>query len=113
MSVLSCGGEQKVLVSLPPHHDKVFVTEERIPAGVDFTMVGTVETGKAWYGSTDGLPGKLADLARQIGANVVIQVRTGHHVSTFSMASPYATGQAVLIRDVDALKKTALKGEWY
>ena len=65
-----------VLVSqtrYPPHHDRVFVTEQSLPSTVAFDVVATVEVGKIWYGSSDKVLVSMADRARELGANAVIE----------------------------------------
>lgn len=36
----------------PNHHDKVFITQQPLPAGVEFELISTVDVGKIWYGSS-------------------------------------------------------------
>jgi hypothetical protein len=49
----------------PPSQEKVFVTEQPLPARVGFVPIATVDVGKAWYGSTEGLLILMAGRARE------------------------------------------------
>jgi hypothetical protein len=97
----------------PPNHDKVFVTEQSLPAGVDYDVIGTIEVGKVWYGSSDNVLTSMADRARELGANAVIQVKTWHQPSGFSWAAPHGSGEAVRIKDTGSLTSLRVAGDWH
>ena len=97
----------------PAHHDKVFVTEQSIPAGVEFEVISTVDVGKIWYGASDDVLISMADRARELGANGIVQVKTWKQPSGFSWAAPHGSGQAVRVSDVKALESLGIKGSWY
>jgi len=96
----------------PAHHDKVFVTEQSLPAGVAFEVISTIDVGKIWYGSSNNVLSSMAERARELGANAVIQVKTWHQPSGFSWAAPHGSGQAVRIADMEALKSLGVSGGW-
>ncbi|WP_224981589.1 hypothetical protein [Geomonas agri] len=96
----------------PAHHDKVFVTEQGLPLSVSFEAISSVEVGKVWYGSSDSVLTSIADRARELGANVVIQVKTWHQPSGWSWAAPHGSGQAVRI-DPQSLSTLNVTGSWY
>jgi hypothetical protein len=96
----------------PPHHEKVFVTEQSLPAVVPFDLIGTIDIGKVWYESSDDVLTAMADRARELGANAVIQVKTWHQPSGFSWYAPHGSGQAVWIKDVSVLDPLHLTGNW-
>jgi len=62
----------------PPHHDKVLVTQQSLPSSVAVDQLATIEVGKIWYGLSKNVEISMADRARELGANAVIQVRTWH-----------------------------------
>jgi hypothetical protein len=97
----------------PANHDKVFVTEQSLPAGVDYDVIGTIEVGKVWYGSSDNVVTSMADRARELGANAVIQVKTWHQPSGFSWAAPHGSGEAVRIKDTGSLTSLRVAGDWH
>jgi len=63
------------------HHDKVFVTQQALPANIPYEVISQIEVGKVWYGGSDSVLVSMADRARELGANAVIQVRTWHQPS--------------------------------
>lgn len=97
----------------PNHHDKVFITQQPLPAGVEFELISTVDVGKIWYGSSNDVLASMADRARELGANGVVQAKTWIQPSGFSWAAPHGSGQAVRISDIKALESLGIKGSWY
>ena len=97
----------------PPYGGKVFVTEQALPATIKYETVGTVDVGKIWYGSDKNVLASMAERARQIGANAVINVKTWHQPSGFSWAAPHGHGEAVRLNDVSTLQSTGIAGDWY
>lgn len=96
----------------PPTQDRVFVTEQPLPASVTFVPIATVDVGKAWYGSTDGVLVAIADRARELGANAVIETKTWHQPAGFSWYSPEGSGLAVRVNDVKSLEASGVNGTW-
>ena len=97
----------------PPHHDTVFVTEQPLPSNIAFDVVATIDVGKVWYGSSKNVLVSMADRARELGANAVIDVKTWHQPSGFSWAAPHGSGQAVHVTSLDSLKSAGVAGTWY
>jgi hypothetical protein len=97
----------------PVHHNKVFITEQSPPAGVDFELLSTIDVGKIWYGSSKDVLVSMADRARELGANGVVQAKTWMQPSGFSWAAPHGSGQAVRVSDIKALESLGIKGSWY
>jgi uncharacterized protein YbjQ (UPF0145 family) len=68
--------------------------------------------GKNWYGSSDKVLQTLADAARQLGADAVVEVKTWHQASGFAWSAPHGSGLAVKITDPSSIDLSALTGEW-
>jgi hypothetical protein len=85
----------------PAHTRKVYVSESGLPATVHFEVLENIEVGKVWYGSDGNVKESMADRARQIGADAVIEVKTWHQPSGFSWAAPHGSGKAVKIVEAD------------
>jgi hypothetical protein len=81
----------------PARTGTVLVVEGPLPANVKFELLGDIEIGKVWYGGSDKLWQELADRARAVGADAVIEVKTWHQPSGYSWSAPHAHGQAVRI----------------
>ncbi len=56
----------------PPHTNLVIVMKAALPADA-FEPIAQVKAGKAWYRSTDNVQQALADRARELGADAVIE----------------------------------------
>ena len=97
----------------PPSQEKVFVTKQPLPASVAFVPISTIDVGKAWYGSSNKVLETMADRARELGANAVIQTKTWHQPAGWSWASPEGSGQAVRVNDLKSLQASGINGTWY
>ncbi len=102
----------QVLTNLPPHRGKVFVTEQSLPPNVEFELISTIEVGKRWYGGSSNAITSMADRARELGANAVIQAKTWFAPSGFAWAAPHASGQAVRVKNMAALESASVPGNW-
>jgi hypothetical protein len=60
-----------------------------------FVTLKEVSVSKKFYGSVEEMYGPLAEKARKIGADGVINVHTWHAASGFAWAAPHAGGMAV------------------
>ena len=94
------------------HTDKVLFLRAPMPANVKVEQIGLIEAGKVWYGGAEDILKQMADKARTMGADAVVEVNTWHQPSGFSWAAPHGRGMAVkVVGDRSELKK--LGGEWY
>lgn len=82
-----------------PWAGSVCILEGRdLPTGIKRRAIGTLEaTQQVGYGSTDGLMPTLANEARKVGANAIVNVWSGHRPSAFSWARPMANGEGVRV----------------
>lgn len=97
----------------PPHSDKVFFTEQSLPSTVKFELISAIDVGKVWYGSKGRVYKSMAERARQLGANAVVQVKTWRQPSGFSWAAPHGSGQAIHVEDMHQLEALNLQGSWH
>ena len=95
-----------------PHGNRVYVTAASLPASVKHEVLGQLEVGKVWYGSSDNVLQSLADGARKLGADAVVEVKTWHQPSGWSWAAPHGSGKAVKITDPASVDFSGLKGDW-
>jgi len=96
----------------PPHQNKVFVTNQLLPESARYEVLGKLEVGKVWYGSSHKVLESLADGARELGADAVVEVKTWHQPSGWSWAAPHGSGKAVKIIDPSSVDFSALTGWW-
>src|SRR2546426_11193060 len=93
------------------HTNPVFTTKAPLPSE-SFEPVADLELSKGWYGSTDNTQQALADRARELGADAVINMKSWHAPSAWSWASPYSSGQAVKLRGDPKQLLNGLTGDW-
>ena len=97
----------------PPSQEQVFVTKESLPASIAFVQVSRIDVGKAWYGSTDGVLVAMADRARELGANAIIETKTWHEPAGWALVSPEGSGLAVHVSDPKSLEAAGVSGTWH
>jgi hypothetical protein len=76
-------------------------------------VLESLNVDMGWYGSLDDAKRILADRARKLGADAVINARTWHAPSGGSWASPHGSGQAVKLRKPESVDLEALPGGWF
>ena len=97
----------------PPHSDKVFFTEQSLPSTVKFELISPIDVGKVWYGSKERVYKSMAERARQLGANAVVEVKTWRQPSGYSWAAPHGSGQAIRVDDIHQLDALNIEGSWH
>jgi uncharacterized protein YbjQ (UPF0145 family) len=98
-------------VKYQSHTDKVFITSETIMVD-KYDVIGFIEVGKIWYGSSSNVLLSMAIRARELGADAVIEVKTWHQPSGFSWAAPHGSGKAIKFKNKAEIDFTKIKGEW-
>lgn len=99
------------VANLAPHQEKVFVTKISLPASA-YDFVSMIEVGKIWYGSSTSVLVSLANRARELGVDAVIEVKTWHQPSGFSWAAPHGSGKAVKFKNKKDIDFNTLGGDW-
>ena len=87
---------------------KVFVTAQGL-APETYTFISDIEIGTAWTWYGDG-NSMLADKARKLGADAVIDADTKYYPSAISWAAPHGAGKAVKLKSKSAID--GLQGKW-
>lgn len=88
-----------------PWNGDVLVTQASIPAGVEYKAIGTVQANaRAGYERAVTLYPLLAEEAKKMGANAVINTKGGRKLTAFSWSAPYVSGTAVRVESVEKLK---------
>tara|TARA_R110000868_G_scaffold1158_8_gene8913 strand:+ start:226 stop:687 length:462 start_codon:yes stop_codon:yes gene_type:complete len=95
------------------HENKIWVTTADIPADVKYEVIQQIDVGSKWYGDVERLNPHFAKLARKVGADAVIRVKTWHSPNGFSWAAPQGQGYAVKIISPEKFDLTSLSGGWY
>ena len=93
------------------HKEKVFLTEEQLPAS-DYDVVSQIDVGRIWYGGSSNVLASMAHRARELGADAVIEVKQWRQPSGFSWAAPHGSGKAVKFKDKQKVDLSKVKGQW-
>ena len=96
-----------------PTNDQIYITAQALPPSVEYETVSRIDYGKPWYGGNDDAYAALAERARELGANAIIQAKTWYQPSGFSWAAPHGSGTAVRIKDMNQLKAANIPGTWH
>lgn len=89
----------------------VCLLQSPLPETVKHKVVGQIDASKRWYGGTGALMPLMADEGRKLGADAVVNIRSGQRIGLFAWATPYAYGTAVKVDDPKALNCLGLGGE--
>jgi hypothetical protein len=85
----------------PAHSNPVLILEGPLPADIEYEVIASVDVGRVWYTGADGILVLMAQRARELGADAVINVKRWRQPSGFAWAAPHGQGQAVKIRNKD------------
>jgi hypothetical protein len=80
--------------TLPAYSGPVCFLPTPLPPDVKATRVGEIIGSKRWYGGTTEVLQVAADEARRSGADLVVNVKSGHRVGAIAWARPVATGDS-------------------
>jgi hypothetical protein len=90
----------------------VLVSREAVPTGIEYKVLGTVKANfRAGYDSAENLYPLLAEEAKKLGANAVVNAQGGRRVTAFSWSAAYVSGTAIRIGDTENLRRLA--GSYY
>ena len=103
----------EVVKTYPAHDRQVRVIRGELPPGTDYEVLGKVKAIEDGYGELAQAERKIAQSARAIGADAIIQVKVWHAPRAFSWASPHAEGTAVKLRRPESVNLDAVPGNWY
>jgi len=107
----AAGTRQLTSTTYPAHTNLVFVTKSTL-LPESFEPIADLEESKGWYGSTDNTQQALADRARELGADAVLNMKSWHAPSAWSWASPYSSGKAVKLRGDPKQILNGIAGDW-
>ena len=102
---------QPVSGRFPAHTNKVFLTDERLPASVKYESIGKIDAGKVTTCNTEELLILIANGSRKAGADAVINLKTWRQPSGWSWNAPHGSGEMIRIADTNSL--VGVTGYWY
>ncbi|QJD59751.1 hypothetical protein HG264_12965 [Pseudomonas sp. gcc21] len=89
----------------------IFIMRTSLPSDVEYEVIGQIKANaRTGYDNVESLYPMLAEEARKVGANAIVDVYGGRTVSAFSWAAPFTGGTAVSVEDPSLLN--ALDGRF-
>lgn len=95
-----------------PHNNQVLVTKASLPTNAKYEVLAQLRVGKRWYGSSKDVYQSLADGAREIGADAVVEAKIWYQPSGFSWSVPHGSGKAVKILDSASVDLKNVEEMW-
>lgn len=92
------------------HPEKTLVTAKALPAQGDFETLGALYVQSRWPGNTGKAKKLLAEQAKRMGANVVVEARVWQALAFPAVVAPNGSGLAVRINDADLLDSLTVSG---
>lgn len=109
--------EGKTMVIQGPSTDKVCLLQGELPSKFNYYILAQIKGSKRSYGSTDSVLNAMADEAKRIGADAVININAKQGFGgllPWSHVKPKGTGTAVKLKpDQQPLDCVALGGKPY
>ena len=103
-----CGAPQ-----YPAHTNRVFITKASMPAGAKAQVLGRVDAGTVMYNAPHIVYCRMAQKARDIGADAIVDARTWFQPCGWSWSAPHGKGTAIKLKNGDQAAFSSLNGEWY
>jgi hypothetical protein len=94
----------------PAHTRPLRLVLGDLPPGTQYEVLAKVKAIDGYYGSSDGVERKIAEDARQIGADAIIQTKIWFAPRAFAWAAPHAEGVAVKLAQPESVDFEKLPG---
>jgi hypothetical protein len=92
---------------------KILVTFNALPAEGAFEVIGPISVHKRWFGGTTAAIPLLANKARELGANAVVETRIWLAPAFPANVAPHGSGIAVRINDPSLINKLADQSSYW
>jgi hypothetical protein len=86
------------------------VTSKALPAEGDFAILGRIDVHSRWFGSTGKATKLLAEKAKMMGGNAVVESQVWQAPAFPAIVAPHGSGIAVRIDDHELLESMANAG---
>ena len=97
----------------PAHGKPVRIVRGGLPPGTSYEELGQLKAIEDGYGELSKAERRIADSARAIGADAVINVKVWHAPRLSGWAVPHAEGVAVKILKPESVNLDQVPGYWY
>jgi uncharacterized protein YbjQ (UPF0145 family) len=97
--------------AMAPHVEPVCMLKSPLPSSIRYSIVGEINSSQQFYGSSEPLIPLMADEARKMGADAVVNLKLGHKMGMLAWSRPYGLGTGVKLANPGDLNCLALGGE--
>lgn len=97
------GTPWKTVIGEISKNGKVLITFNALPKNAEVEILGPIYVYSRWFGTTNDSTKLLADKARSMGGNAVVETRVWLAPAFPSTVAPHGYGLAVRINDVELL----------
>jgi len=87
--------------------NRTLVTSNALPAEGDFEILGRIDVQSQWFGGTSKATKLLAEKARSMGGNAVVESQVWQAPAFPAIVAPHGSGIAVRINDRELLESLA------
>lgn len=97
----------------PAHTNRVFISQYTMPPTLKAQVLGQIDAGTVMYNAPHIVYCRMAEKARDIGADAIFDAKTWFQPCGWSWAAPHGTGKAIKLLEGDPADFSLVKGEWY
>jgi len=99
-----------VVKSYPAHNRPIRLVLGDLPPGTPYEVLGKVKAIEEYYDGSAAVETKIANDARQIGADAIIKTKIWFSPRPLAWVAPHAEGLAVKLQQPDSLDFEKLPG---
>ncbi|MBI4996244.1 MAG: hypothetical protein HZC22_04965 [Rhodocyclales bacterium] len=110
---VSPAGEVKASTATSATPKVLIVWGTTLPADIEYEVIGPISVHKRWFGGMGQAYPLLANKARELGGNAVIDARAWLAPAFPAQVAPHGKGIAIRVKDPAKLEKHAAEiGQW-
>lgn len=98
--------------ALPRYSGPVCLLPKPLPPDVKFTPLGRAVANQQWYGGFAKVNRALAEVARSVGADAVVSMRSHMKMGFIAVARPQSWGYAIKLQDPESFDCLASGGRY-
>ena len=109
----SPASETKASITPAAKSKVLIVWGTTLPADIEYEVIGPISVYKRWFGGMGQAYPLLADKARELGGNAVIDARAWLSPAFPAQVAPHGKGIVIRVKDPAKLEKLAAEdGQW-
>ncbi len=118
LALVGCGTKSVVQPTrdskppLPRYSGPVCLLPKRLPQDVAFTPLGRAVANQQWYGGFAKVNHAVAEVARSVGADAVVSMRSHMKMGFIAVVRPQSWGYAVKLKNPEAFDCLANGGRF-